>query len=371
MIKVKEIKSSKEIKQFVKFPWLIYKNDRNWVPPLIHDQINFFNPEKNPYYQHSKVRLIMAYENNKPVGRMSVHENTLHVKRHHEKTGFFGFFECVDDYAVAKALFDYRKKWLTDLGYTAMRGPANFSINGEYALLVDGFDEPPMVLMTHNPPYYAKLIEQYGFKPSQNMYAFRLSAAEGLPPHVMNMAEEVERKHPEIVLRKMDINKLEREAMIVHKIYMQAWDENWGAAPMSESEMLKLAKDLKLILDPDLAYMLEYHGQPIGFSLSVPDANQALKAANGRLFPFGLMKILWQKRKIDAFRVMVMGVLKEYRHHGFDTLFYKKTLETARQKGYRWAEMSMINESNIPMRRVLEWLGAKVYKTYRMYDLKF
>lgn len=371
MIIIKEIKTKSELKKFIKFPWLIYKNDKHWVPPLIHDQINFFNPENNPYYQHSKVQLIMAYEGNRPVGRMSVHENIPHVKRHQEKTGFFGFFECINDYAVAKTLFDYGKKWLTDLGYIAMRGPANFSINGEYALLVDGFDEPPMILMTHNPPYYAKLIEQYGFKPSQNMYAFRLSAAEGLPTHAMAMADEVEKKHPELAVRKMRLKDLKKEALIVHKIYTQAWDENWGAVPMSEKEMLALADELKLILDPDIAFAAELNGQPIGFSLSVPDANQALKAANGRLFPFGLLKILWKKRRINAFRVMVMGVLKEYRHHGFDTIFYKKTFEEARKKGYQWAEMSLINESNIPMRHVLERLGAKVYKTYRMYDLKF
>jgi GNAT superfamily N-acetyltransferase len=371
MINIKEVRSRREIEQFVKFPWLIYKNDPRWVPPLIGDQLNFFNPQKNPYYRHSKVQLIMAYEGKKPVGRLSVHENTLHVERHREKIGFFGFFECVDDYAVAKALFDYAKSWLKKLGYNKMRGPANFSINGEYALLVDGFDTPPLIMMTHNPPYYVKLIEQYGFRPSQNMFAFRSNATDGLPEHVLSMAREVANKHPELVVRKMDINNLEGEAKIVHKIYASAWDENWSASPMSEEEMMKLARDLKMIIDPDLAYILEYKNQPIGFSLSIPDANQALKKANGRLWPFGLLKILWKKRSIDVFRVLAMGVLKEYRHHGFDTLFYKKTFEAAKHKGYRWAEMSMVNESNIPMRRVLEWVGAKVYKTYRMYDLKF
>ena len=370
MVTIKEINAPAEIKQFIKFPWRTYKNDPNWVPPLIHDQMNFFNPDKNPFYQHSRVQLIMAYENNKPAGRLSVHENKLLVKKQGEPVGFFGFFECVNDYAVAKALFDSAKKWLQEKNYALMRGPANFTINGEYALLVDGFDYPPMVLMTHNPPYYAKLLEQYGFESAQDMFAFRMSSDDRLPAHVLALANEVERKYPDLVVRKMDLNDFKNETKIVHQVYSQAWAENWGASPMTEAEILKLANDLKLIIDPDIAYIMEYRGQPIGFSLSVPNANEALKKANGRLFPFGLLKILWAKNRIKTFRVLVMGVLKEHRHHGFDSIFYKKTWETAKQKGYRWAEMSMINESNIPMRRVLEWVGAKIYKTYRMYDYK-
>ena len=330
MVTIKEINAPAEIKQFIKFPWRTYKNDPNWVPPLIHDQMNFFNPDKNPFYQHSRVQLIMAYENNKPAGRLSVHENKLLVKKQGEPVGFFGFFECVNDYAVAKALFDSAKKWLQEKNYALMRGPANFTINGEYALLVDGFDYPPMVLMTHNPPYYAKLLEQYGFESAQDMFAFRMSSDDRLPAHVLALANEVERKYPDLVVRKMDLNDFKNETKIVHQVYSQAWAENWGASPMTE----------------------------------------ALKKANGRLFPFGLLKILWAKNRIKTFRVLVMGVLKEHRHHGFDSIFYKKTWETAKQKGYRWAEMSMINESNIPMRRVLEWVGAKIYKTYRMYDYK-
>ncbi|MFA6392203.1 MAG: GNAT family N-acetyltransferase [Patescibacteria group bacterium] len=368
MITIKEINSPAEVKEFVKFPWRIYRDDAYWVAPLIRDQINFFNPEKNPFYQHSRVQLIMAYENGRPVGRLSVHENTLHVKRHEEPVGFFGFFECVNDYTVAKAMFDYAKKWLKEKNYCIMRGPANFTINGEYALLVDGFDQSPMIMMTYNPPYYSKLLEQYGFISAQDMYAFSKSCIEPLPANVLSMASEVEKNYPDLVVRKADLSDLKNEIKIVHQIYAQAWDKNWGATPMSEDEILKLADDLKHILDPDIAFIMEYRGQPIGFSLSIPNANEALKSANGRLFPLGLLKILWKKRQIKTFRVLVMGVLEEHRHLGFDTVFYKKTWEQTKKKGYQWAEMSLINESNIPMRRVLEWLGAKIYKTYRMYD---
>lgn len=371
MITIKEVKTPDEIKQFVLFPWCIYKNDSNWVPPLIHDQCNFFNASKNPYYHHSKVLLLMAYQDGEPVSRLSVHENTLHVKKYHEKIGFFGFFECIHNFDVAKALFDYGKNWLAKLGYAKMRGPANFSVNGEYSLLVKGFDSPPVILMTYNPWYYAELLEQYGFKKSQEMYAYQLYAETGLPASVIQRAAAVEKNHPEFQVRKMKKANLAAEVNILNKIYNEAWDENWGAVPFTDREIMALARELKPILDEDIAFVGEINGEPIGFSLSIPDANQILKAANGRLFPFGLLKMLWAKRKINGIRVLVMGVLKKYRHQDFDKVFYKKTYDEGRKKGYLYAEGSLINESNAPMRHVLEKLGARIYKTYRMYDVKF
>jgi len=371
MITIKKISSQKEIKEFVKFPWLIYKNNPHWVPPLIKNGINFLNPNKNPYFAHSQVLLIMAFKNGKPVGRLSVHENILHVKRHNEKIGFFGFFECINDFAVAKQMFDYGKQWLKEKGYSKMRGPANFSINGEYSLLVKGFDSSPVIMMTYNPPYYADLIEQYGFKNSQDMYAYQANFSEGLPAGVLEKAAEVEKNRKDFTVRKMNLKELEKEAKIIFGIYKEAWDENWGAVPPTEKEILNLAKELKMILDEDIAFIGELNSRPIGFSLSIPDANQAIKAANGRLFPLGLIKILLKKGHINGIRVLVMGVLEEFRHQGFDAVFYRKTFEQGIKKGYKTAEMSLINETNIPMMKILEKLGAKIYKTYRMYDLEF
>jgi GNAT superfamily N-acetyltransferase len=371
MITIKEIKTAEDIKQFVKFPWLIYKNDANWVPPLIHDQINFLTPEKNPYFQHSKVLLLMAFRDGHPVGRLSVHENILHVNKYKEKVGFFGFFECIHDLDVARAMFDHGKNWLKKLGYSKMRGPANFSINGEYSLLVKGFDSPPVIMMTYNPWYYVELLEELGFKTSQEMYAYQMFRDQGLPEVVSKRAAEVGKNHPEFKVRKMRKKDLATETKIVQKIYNDAWDKNWGAVPFTEKEIIALAKELSMILDEDIAFVGEINGQPIGFSLSVPDANQALKAANGKLFPFGIFKLMLKKRHITGVRILVMGVLEQYRHQGFDTLFYKKTYDEARKKGYLTGEASLINESNKPMRGVLERLGARIYKTYRMYDWSF
>lgn len=376
MITVKEINGRAELLGFIKFPWFVYRNDPYWVPPLISERLDFFDPKKNPYYDHSEVKLLMAYrdgsprfgEAGQPVGRLSVHENKPHVRHRREQIGFFGFFECIDDFGVAKALFDYGLGWLKSKGYHAVRGPANFSINGEYSLLVDGFDSPPMILMTYNPAYYVTLIERYGFTKSQDMYAYCQKFREGLPERVIKRADEVERNNPNFRVRKMDLRQFDREVKIVQRIYADAWDDNWGAVPFYEAEIMALGKELKLIIDPGLAFVAEFHGQPIGFSLSVPDFNQALKRANGRLFPLGLVKLLLAKRRISRMRVLAMGVLKEYRHLGFDTVFYRKTLQAGARKGYDLAEMSLINESNIPMNRVLQRLGARIYKTYRMYD---
>ncbi|MFA5134987.1 MAG: GNAT family N-acetyltransferase [Patescibacteria group bacterium] len=370
MITIKEVRTKRDRKQFVKLPWPIYKDDPAWVPPLISERMDFLNPKKNPYYRHSRVQLITALCDGEPAGRLSVHENIPHVTRHNEKAGFFGFFECIDDRAVANKLFDYASAWLRDKGYSTMRGPFSFSINGEYALLVDGFEHPPMVMMAHNPPYYGSLIEQYGFKGSQDMYAYRMDVSIGLPDTVLKKADEVEKKYENFHVRKMNLKYIEREAKIVHKIYTEAWDENWGAVPLNEKEIMALAKELKMVIDEDITFVAELDGEPIGFSLFLPDINQAIKRANGRLLPVGLIKLLLKKRSIDAFRAFAMGVLKEHRHRGFDNVFYKRTFEEGRKKGYRWTEMSLINESNKPMRTVLERIGAQIYKTYRMYDLK-
>lgn len=371
MITIKRIQTPANREAFITLPWKLYRADPAWVPHLISERKDFFNPDKNPFFRHSRVELIMAYRDGQPVGRMSVHENIPHVIRHKEKIGFFGFFECIDDQTVANALFNYAQQWLQEKGYRGMRGPMSFSINGEYALLVDGFQFPPMIQMSHNRPYYQRLLEQYGFIGSQDMFAYQLHFAEGLPDRIIDKAHKVEKNIPGLRVRSMNIKEIEKEAKIVHYIYTKAWNDNWGAVPMSEEEVMALAKELKFVIDPDIALVAELHGEPIGFSLSLPDINQALKKANGRLFPFGLIQILQKKRHLTAMRVFAMGVLNEYRHRGIDTIFYQRTLEAGLRKGYLTAEMSLINESNKPMRRVLERLGARIYKTYRMYDKKF
>ncbi len=367
MINIRTVNSKAELKAFIKFPWEIYKGNSNWVPPLIIDRMEFLNREKNPFFQHSDAELFTAEQNGSIVGRIAAIKYSRHLETYNDGTGFFGFFECIDDKEVARTLFQRAEEWLSDQGLKAVRGPMNFTINDECGLLVDAFDLSPVLLMTYNPPYYQELIESYGFEKAQDLFAYRISRPEDIPDRLKRAMKILEKRHG-ILIRTVNIKDFDNEVDRVHSIHNQAWSENWGAVLLTKDEFRKIGKELKMILDPDLVFLAEANGTPVGVIVCVPNMNVALKHANGRLLPFGLLKILWHKRKIDSLRVLIMGVLKEYRHMALDTAMYYKLMEASLAKGYQWAEMSWILESNASMRRVLERLGCELYKTYRIYD---
>ena len=353
-----------QLKKFIKFPWKIYRDDPNWVPPLIFDQLQFFTPGKNPYFSHSKAQLFMAFRGEEPVGRISAHENNQHIQVHKDGVGFFGFFECINDQTVANALFDAASSWLRERGLKTMRGPLSFSVNNEVGLLIDAFDEPPFIRMAYNPPYYAGLIEGYGFCKIQDLYAYAMFESEELPKKLRDIADFV-LQDPKLVVRTIDERDLDR----IKKIYTEAWSENWGAVPLTEEEFDRIFGELKLITDRDLSFIAEYDGEPAGLCLVLPDMNQALKKASGRLFPLGLLKILWHKRKINSWRVPIMGVLEEHRMRGIEAVFCCRTYDAAKKnRNYRKCELSWILESNTAANAVLKKLGARRSKTYRIYE---
>jgi len=367
MINIRTVSSKAELKAFIKFPWKIYEGNTNWVPPLIIDRMEFLNREKNPFFQHSDAELFTAEKGGNIVGRIAAVKYTRHLETYKDDVGFFGFFECIDDKDVAHALFKQAEEWLSDQGLRTVRGPMNFTINDECGLLIDAFDLPPVLLMTYNPPYYQELVESYGFEKSQDLYAYRITRPEAIPDRLKRALKIQEKRHG-IRIRTVNMKDFESEVDRVHSIHDQAWSENWGAVPLTRAEFQKIGKELKLVLDPDLLFIAEADGEPVGMTVCVPNMNSALKHANGRLLPFGLFKILWHKRKIDSLRVIIMGILKEHRHKALDTAMYFKLMEAALAKGYQWGEMSWILESNAPMRRVLERLGTELYKTYRIYE---
>lgn len=309
----------------------------------------------------------MATKNGELAGRIAAIEYTRHLETYNDNTGFFGFFECVNDASVAQALFDRACQWVSDRGLTRIRGPMNFTVNDEAALLVDGFDRPPVVMMTYNPPYYENLVTGYGFQKAQDLLAYYLDTPHTIPERLVRAWDLMEKRYG-IRVRSLNMKDFDGEVNRIHQIHEQAWAENWGFVPLTQEEIHRIAKDLKLIVDPDLVLMVEDGDKPVGVSVTLPDINQALKHVNGRLFPFGLFKILWHKRKIDVVRVFIMGVVKGYRRRGLDAAMYYKTMEAAMKKGYKWGEMSWVLESNTPMRRVLERMGIKAYKTYRVYE---
>ena len=362
-----DFNDKKRVKKFITFPWKIYEDDPNWVPPLIIDKLDFLNQKKNPFFLHSSAQLFMAFRGNEPVGRISAQVNNQHLQVHKDDTGFFGFFECVNDREVASALFETAGEWLKERGMQTMRGPESFSVSDEIGLLVEGLGRPPKVLMTYNPEYYISLIEDYGFSKIQDLYAYILFAQDGMSGLVKRMVKSA-MKDPNLVIRNPTKKTIKQDMEMIKIIYKEAWSENWGAVPLTPEEFEHTAKEISLFYDPDITFIAEYKGEPAGVSIVLPDLNQALKHANGRLFPFGLLKILFYRRKIKEIRMPIMGVREAYRNRGIDAIFYNETYNSAVAKGIRSCELSWVLESNTTLNRILKKLGAKRDKTYRLYD---
>jgi hypothetical protein len=372
-VSIEEVKNSRELKNFIQFPWKIYKGDKNWVPPLISERKEFFNPQKNPFYRHAQVSLFLAYRNGEIVGRIATLVNHLHNEFHQEKTGFFGFFEAINDFEVAKALLDKAKDWLKSKGMERMRGPANFSSNDEWGFLLEGFDKPPVVMMTYNPPYYLEFMEKYGMIKAKDLIAYYVDRSFHPPERVLRMAERVKQKQ-NVQIRTLNLKNFDQEVKEIKQIYNSAWSKNWGFIPMTNEEFDYLAKNLKQIVDPDFVLIAEVDGEPAGFCMALPDINLVLKKINGRLFPFGILKLLWFSKVrniVKGMRVITMGVVHKYQKRGIDNLFYPGIYYKGIEKGYQWAEFSWILEDNTLVNRVLQFLGGKIYKKYRLYEIPF
>jgi len=356
--------------RFIDVPWRIYPGRYpHWVPPLRMERRDFLDPRKNPFFEHAVVKLFLAVDERAACcGRIAGIINRNHNDTYGDKTGFFGLFECIDDGAVAAALFGAAAGFLKASGMEAMRGPMNMCVNDDMGLLVDGFDHPPMIMMPYNPPYYEKLVTGFGFRPVMNLLA-HISVSPGRAPERFERGVALAQKKYGFMIRKVNMRDYDGEVQRIQNVYNSAWAENWGAVAMTDKEFKHLAKDLKMILDPDLCFIAEVNGEIAGFSLSLPDINQALIHLNGRLLPFGLFKLLWYKRRINAVRSITTGVIKKFRHMGIDAAFYCETYKNAYAKGMPRGEASWILETNTAMNHALEKMGFRVYKTYRLYDL--
>lgn len=349
-------------------PFTLYKDDPVWVAPLIMDQFKFFDPQKNPYYAHSKVQLYLAMEGDEVLGRISAHTNTQHQKEHKEDIGFFGFFDSVDRLDVAKALFRAAGEWNRKQGFESMRGPMNFSVNQELGLLIDGFETSPMVMMRHDHPYYQKLYEASGLEKTIDLYAY-LSEREVMPERIERLAAAIE-KRSGVTIRSLTKNKtdLKKDIETVFEIYTRAWEYNWGNVPMTKAEFDHLVAELLPLADPDLIFIAEKDGHPAGFSLALPNYNEVLKVMKGHVNPITMIKALIAKSKIHSARVITMGIIKEYQGRGIDTLLYYYSYKNGLPKGIFRGEFSWVLENNTMMIRVAEMLDAIPYKTYRLYD---
>ncbi len=368
MIKIVPVDSPKLLHRFIMLPFELYKNDPNWVAPLINEQKKFFNPSKNPYYLHSEVKLFLALKDEKVVGRISAHSNTQHNKEHNENIGFFGFFDCIDDQQVANALFDTAFAWNKERGFASMRGPLNFSVNEECGLLVDGFDTPPMVMMRHDHPYYQKLFEAWGLTKTMDLYAY-LSIHHEMPERIKRVVDIIT-KRTGVKIRSLsrDKKQMKKDIETVFQIYTKAWEYNWGNVPMTKAEFDHIVGELLPIADPDMVFIAEIDGKPAGFSLGLPNFNEVLKVMHGRVNPITLFKAMIAKKKISSARVITMGIIKEFQGRGIDSVFHYHSYKNGLPKGYVRGEFSWVLETNTLMMHVAEKLDAVIYKTYRLYD---
>lgn len=363
------VTTKEEKNKFLKFPYSHYKSDEHWIAPLLMEQKKLLDKEKNAFYKNGNIALFLAEQNGEVCGRIAAIEDHRFNEFHDTETGFFGFFECIDDTSAAKLLLKVATDWLIERGYKEVIGPSNPSMMDEIGVLVEGFQHDPSILMPYHKPYYDKLIKSAGFEKEMDMYAYRVTQ-ESVSFDRMYRAEEiVKRRYPRLRIREIDLKNIDDEVQIVRHIFNQAWKDNWGFIPLTEDELAATADDFKMILDPKVAHIAEIAGEPIAFSIGLPDLNQALKKldGDGKLFPFGIFKLLWHQRKINRIRTALMGVLPEYQGKGIDALLHKEAILNGRQQGYWSSELSWVLETNSNMIRVAERIGAKIEKTYRMY----
>jgi len=365
---VRAISSKQDTIAFIRFLWKIYRNYPAWVPPLMMDRKKLMDRAKNPFYKHSDAEFFLAEHEGEVVGRIAAIINHNHNREHSENIGFFGFFECINDQSVANALFDSARKYLQEHGVTAMRGPVNPSVNDEIGLLIEGFDLSPTVMMTYNPPYYINLIEKYGFKKAKDLYAYFLDQKTVYTDR-FTRAHELAKQRQKLTFRTFDMKHFEDEVDKVKEVYNKAWAKNWGAVPMTDEEFDALAADLKPVIVPELVIFAEKEGKTIGFALSLPDINVALKYNKNGYILTGLYHLLTKKKKIDLVRVLVLGVIPEYLNTGAGAALFFETAVNARKLGYKYGEASWILEDNERMVKSAEAMLGKITKRYRIYEM--
>ncbi|PIB36504.1 hypothetical protein BFP72_14400 [Reichenbachiella sp. 5M10] len=369
MTTIKQATSKQDIKQFIDFPHDLYANDPQYVPELFMAQKEMLDKKQFPFFQHSEADFFLAYQGSKVVGRIAAIKNNNYINYTDNHVGHFGFFDVIEDYEVAQALFDTAKNWITDKGLQLMGGPYNFSTNESCGVLVEGFDLPPTLMMTYNKPYYSEFMEKYGFELDMDLLSYQIYTND-VPEKLTRMSGLIYDRlvTKGITIRKANLKKFDEEVDKLYYVYNKAWEKNWGFVPMTEAEFKHSAKDLKLIADPDFLLIAEAEGQPVAFSLSLPDLNQPLKRLKkGRLFPFGIFKLLYFKRKINRVRVITLGIVEQYRKLGIDAYFYAKAFEECKNKNYEYGDASWILENNEMMNKALKNINGKIYKKHRLY----
>jgi ribosomal protein S18 acetylase RimI-like enzyme len=366
---IKTVQSNQDLCRFIQFPYALYKEDPNWVAPLRSGQWAQFDPKKNPMLNHCETQFFLLKEGRRVIGRCSAFVDQLAVDHWGEPIGLFGSFECIDDQEAAHALLRAAQEWLAGRGMKKMRGPWSFA-SQEWGLEIEGGDRPPVILAPHNPSSYPGFLETFGLKKAMDMAAYLADIDGGykFPERYLTLTDRIVQRYG-VRVRPVDMGCLEEEVMIIVDLSNRSISDNWGYYPVTEDEARAMARDLKQIVNPDALLIAEdREGQPIGFALSLPDVNQVLKGLNGRLFPFGWLKLLFGLKKIEKFRMWGLGVVPEHHGKAIDTLLYRATYE-ALIDHLGSMEINYVLENNHPMNNALLKLGVQPIRRYRVYEM--
>jgi GNAT superfamily N-acetyltransferase len=368
--KLVSVTSDTQKKLFIDYPHELYKDDKFYVPEIYMAMSEHLSEKKNPFFKHSEAHLFLAYEDEKIVGRIATILNNNYNKFHDCRIAFFGFFDCINNQSVADLLLDKAMEFAKSKGATALHGPTNFNTNDTAGLLVEGFDSPPVVQMTYNFSYYKSLIEHYGFEKDMDMFAFWIPEVT-VSEKSLNLSDRLKERlaNKGITFRNVNMKKFKTEINGIKEIYREAWEKNWGFVPPTDEEFEFLAEGLKLIVDDRFVFICEDKGKMVGFAVALPDINEIMiNVKRGRIFPFGIFKLLFGKKKTSKVRVLLLGVIEDYRKMGIEAVMYASLISNTRKFGKLGGEASWVLESNEMMVKGAENLNGQKYKTYRIYS---
>lgn len=371
-IEIRTHRPGQRIDDFLNLHYELFRGDPAFIAPLEMELRDRLTPGKNPFFEHAEAVYFTAWKNGRCVGRISAQIDHEHLRIHKDRTGFFGFFDTIDDQEVASALLTAAESWLRDRGMQRVRGPFSLSINEECGMLVDGFEHPPVVMMPHGLRHQPKLVEGAGYQKAQDLYAWKY-VVEPPPERAMKAHAQIT-SMPEIRFRPITLKSVKKDVPILLDIFNDAWSENWGFVPLTQAEAKKMANDLLLLLDERVAFIVELHGRPVAVCLTLPNLNEAARDLGGKLLPFGIFKLLYRLKvqKVKSARLLILGIRKELRgvkkYGGLSAAMYTELYLRGSKAGYEFCELGWTLESNRPINLGIKMMGGKIYKTYRIYE---
>ena len=368
-VAVKTVENRRDLRRFIYFPYTLYRrtySNKSWVPPLLIDEKVLHDKNRHPFHKHAEVQNFIALRDGQMVGRITAIKDSRYIEFKKQNTGYFGFFECIDDESVSRELFDRAVSWCADQGMKKIIGPINPTPSHILGCLLNDFENPPMIQIPYNLPFYPRLIEDSGFEKDEDHFAYIMDEKAELSEKMVKVAEYAKRRG-NITFRSANMRDFAREKELVKQLWNEAWEENSDFVPWTDEDFDYLAKDLKQIIIPEMAFFAYVDGDPAGVSITLPNINEILITMNGRLFPFGLVKLLLGRKKIKTARFAMMGIRNRYKNRGIDALFACETFRRGRELGFKKAEFSLILEENFKLRKTLESWGAWPYRTYRIY----